>query len=84
MEIKTVTLDQITHITSHPETKSNVMTFSKKASYLGLFIDNEIVGCVGYIEYKNYIKLKAGFVLPKYRNKGYYSKLCEERIKIVG
>jgi len=84
MEIRKIKIEDIQHIISHKEAKSNVMTFSKKASYLGLFFNGQCVACVAWLEYKSYIKLKSGFVLPYYRKKGYYAKLCDERMKIIG
>lgn len=67
----------------HPDVRKNVMTFSKRAVYLGAFWHGVLVGVVGWIEYKNTIKLKAEFVFPLYRGKKIYARLCEERHTIL-
>jgi len=83
MEILPVSRSQLEEIVSHPDVRKNVMTFSAKALYLGALVENRLVGCVGWLEFKNSIKLKAGFVLPNFRKKGIYTKLCEARFKIL-
>ena len=84
MEIRKAKIEEFLGIVNHPEIKSSVMIFSKRAQCLGLFIDGQCVACVCWIEYSCCIKLKSGFVLPEHRKKGYYRQLCEARMKILG
>jgi len=51
--------------------------------YLGYFINDQLVGFVGTIFYKNKAVLKNDFVLPLYRNRNIYRKLNEERFKEI-
>lgn len=74
---------QLKDINAHPDIKRNKMTLSKNATYLGAFLEDKLIGCVGWLEFSHSIKLKAGFVLPEFRLQGVYTKLCNERFSIV-
>lgn len=71
------------NIKNHNEAKKNLITFYKNGIYFGYCISDKIVGCVGFIESKNYIKFGGSFVLPEYRNIGIYKALCEKRMGFV-
>lgn len=44
--------------------------------------NNQIIACVGYLQMRNTVRYKTGFVLPNYRGNGYYKILFNEREKI--
>jgi GNAT superfamily N-acetyltransferase len=83
MKIQPVSREELNDIAKHPDVRKNVMTFSKKANYLGAFIENQLIGCVGWMEFSETIKLKAGFVLPEFRKRGIYTELCEKRFVLL-
>lgn len=55
------------------------LKYDGKTSYLGAFVDGEIVGCVGWMKVGNVLRYKSACVLPEYRGMGIYTALWEER-----
>lgn len=62
--------------------KENIFIVKKKNHhFFGYFVDDKLVGIVGYFTMKKYktIGFINAFVLPEYRKFGFYKKLSEER-----
>lgn len=59
------------------------LTFCPSTSYFVIRDCREIVGFAGYIKFKNKLISKNGFVLPRYRRKGYYGKMLDHTMGIA-
>lgn len=51
-------------------------------TYLGAFIEGNLVGCVGFSIMKNTLRYKTDGVIYRYRNNGIYSELFRRRDEI--
>ena len=51
--------------------------------YLAAYVDDVMIGFVGYKILPDSIRLKTDYVLPEHREKGYYDKMFKERLDII-
>jgi len=63
-------------------TKEEMFIIKKKIHLFGYFVDESLVGIVGYFCHKRQkmIGFVSGFVLPEFRNSGIYKKLANYRL----
>lgn len=59
------------------------MFIKKRNTFFGYFVDKKLVGIVGFnvVNSENVIKFVHGYVLPEYRNNGYYNELTNYRLE---
>lgn len=79
--IKSITYNDLQSIKK--EAKKDGITYLKECSFLGFYIQNKLIGTVGWTKEKNKYVLRNDFVLSEYRGQSIYEKLHRERLKLL-
>jgi hypothetical protein len=68
----------------HSQAKKYGVSFPENTSFLGCWIDKNLVGVVGYDRLnKDTVKLRSAYVLPEYRGRQIYKQLNDYRKKYL-
>lgn len=79
VQIRTVTFTDLSPLSAMRKEHVD-FTDNGNTSYLGAFVEDKIVGVVGWqMVGKRNLRYKTAFVLPQYRGKGIYKALFEAR-----
>ena len=65
------------------DAKKSNLVFSNSTQYFACFDNNNLVGLCGIVWYKDCVKFKNDYVIPKYRGKGYFKAMMDYRINLI-
>lgn len=80
--IKRITYNDLGNLIEHG--KRDNIKYLPECEFLGYYIDNKIVGTVGWTKHKNKYVLRNDYVLKEHRGKKIYETLHNERLNVIG